>query len=173
MACRTLRLLPTPRKWQLFSIQSFCNLFVICPDSACTGSFVTLYSLYLLLQEMCVPAQAPQQRAPGAGSQPVSSWPPRTQQKGWGWGLRNGIYFFGAKNKKAYSVSLEAQTIMNPSVIMETWVRSPGWENPLEEEMAAHSVFFPGKCLWTEEPGGLYSPWGREESDMTERLNTN
>ena len=24
---------------------------------------------------------------------------------------------------------------------------------------------------WTEEPGGL-SPWGREESDMTERLST-
>ena len=22
---------------------------------------------------------------------------------------------------------------------------------------------------WTEEPGGLYSPWGRRESDPTER----
>ena len=43
--------------------------------------------------------------------------------------------------------------------IQETWVRSPGREDPLEEEMAIHSSFIAWKIPWTEEPGG-YSPWG-------------
>ena len=30
-----------------------------------------------------------------------------------------------------------AQTVKNPPVIQETWVRSLGWEDPLEMEMAA------------------------------------
>ena len=29
---------------------------------------------------------------------------------------------------------------------------------------------FPREILWTEEPGGLYSPWGHRESDRTEWL---
>ena len=39
----------------------------------------------------------------------------------------------------------------------ETWVRSPGWEEPLEEEMATHSNILAWKIPWTEEPGGLQS----------------
>ena len=39
---------------------------------------------------------------------------------------------------------------------------------PLEEEMATHSSILAWEILWTEEPSGLYSPWGRKESDMTE-----
>ena len=35
----------------------------------------------------------------------------------------------------------------------ETQVRSLGWEDPLEKEMAPTPVFLPGK--WPEEPGGL------------------
>ena len=38
----------------------------------------------------------------------------------------------------------------------------------LEEEMAAHSGIIAWRILWTEEPGGLCSPWGPEESDTTE-----
>ena len=34
---------------------------------------------------------------------------------------------------------------------------SPGWEDPLVEEMANHPVFLPGESLWTEEPGRLWS----------------
>ena len=37
----------------------------------------------------------------------------------------------------------------------ETWVRSLGWEDPLEEGMAAHSSIYAWRILWTEEPGGL------------------
>ena len=40
--------------------------------------------------------------------------------------------------------SLVAQTVQNPPAVQETWVRSLGWENPLEEGMATHSgiLFF-------------------------------
>ena len=39
----------------------------------------------------------------------------------------------------------------------EMWVRSLGWEDPLEEEMATHSSNLAWKIPWTEEPGGLQS----------------
>ena len=34
-------------------------------------------------------------------------------------------------------------------------VRSLGWEDPLEEEMATHSSILAWRILWTEEPSGL------------------
>ena len=37
----------------------------------------------------------------------------------------------------------------------ETQIRSPGWENPLEKEMATCSIIPAWKIPWTEEPGGL------------------
>ena len=33
----------------------------------------------------------------------------------------------------------------------------PGWEDPLEEEMAIHSSILAWKIPWTEEPGELQS----------------
>ena len=36
----------------------------------------------------------------------------------------------------------------------ETQVWLLGQEDPLEEEMATHSKFLPGKTPWTKEPGG-------------------
>ena len=38
-----------------------------------------------------------------------------------------------------------------------TWVRSLGWEDPLEEEMATHSNILAQKIPWTEDPGELWS----------------
>ena len=35
--------------------------------------------------------------------------------------------------------SLVAQMVKNPPAIQEAWVRSLGWEDPLEEGMATHS----------------------------------
>ena len=37
----------------------------------------------------------------------------------------------------------------------ETWVQSPGWKDPLEEETATHCSILTRRILWTEEPGGL------------------
>ena len=50
------------------------------------------------------------------------------------------------------------------------WVRSLGWEDPLEKGMAAHSSILAWRIPWTEEPGGLQS-MGSQESDTTWRLN--
>jgi len=42
----------------------------------------------------------------------------------------------------------------------ETQVWSLGQEDPLEKRMAAHSSIPAWRIPRTEEPGGLYSPWG-------------
>ena len=65
--------------------------------------------------------------------------------------------------------SLVAQMVKNLPAVWEVWVRSLGREDPLEKGMATHSCIIAWKIPWTEEPGG-YSPWGRKELDMTERL---
>ena len=41
------------------------------------------------------------------------------------------------------------------STMQETQVRSLGWEDPLEKEMAIHSRTIAWKIPWTEEPGRL------------------
>ena len=41
--------------------------------------------------------------------------------------------------------------------MQETWVRSLGEEDPLEEGMATHSSILAWRILWTEEPGKLQS----------------
>ena len=43
------------------------------------------------------------------------------------------------------------------SAMQETWVRSLGWEDPLEKEMAVHSSTVAWKIPWTEETGTLQS----------------
>ena len=45
----------------------------------------------------------------------------------------------------------------SPANVGETQVRSPGWEDPLEEEMATHCRILAWEIPWTEEPGGLQS----------------
>ena len=41
--------------------------------------------------------------------------------------------------------------------MQETQVRSLGWENPPEEDMATHSSILAWEIPWTEETGGLQS----------------
>ena len=41
--------------------------------------------------------------------------------------------------------------------MQETRVRSLGWEDPLEKEMATHSTIHAWEILWAEEIGGLQS----------------
>ena len=50
-----------------------------------------------------------------------------------------------------------AQMVKRLSAMQETWVRSLGWEDPLEKEMAAHCSILAWKIPWTEYPGGLQS----------------
>ena len=50
-----------------------------------------------------------------------------------------------------------AQRLKCLPAMQETWVRSLGWEDPLEKEMATHSSILAQRIPWTEEPGRLQS----------------
>ena len=54
-------------------------------------------------------------------------------------------------------ISLVAQRLKRLPAMWETWVRSLGWEDPLEKEMATHSSILAWRIPWMEEPGGLQS----------------
>ena len=45
--------------------------------------------------------------------------------------------------------------VKSPPAMQETWVWSPGGEDPLEKEMATHSSILTWRISWTEVPGGL------------------
>ena len=51
--------------------------------------------------------------------------------------------------------SLVAQRLKRLPAMWETWVRSLGWEDPLEKEMTTLSSILAWRIPWTEEPGGL------------------
>ena len=57
-----------------------------------------------------------------------------------------------------YSLAyLVAQLVKNLLARQETWVRSLGWEDPLEKEMTTRSSILAWRIPWTEESGGLQS----------------
>ena len=56
------------------------------------------------------------------------------------------------------------QLVKNPPAVQETPVPFLGWEDSLEKGKATHSSILAWRIH------GLYSPWGRKESDMTEQL---
>ena len=62
--------------------------------------------------------------------------------------------------------SLVAQMVRNRPVIWESSVRSLGWKDPREEDMATHYSILAWRIPWTEEPYGLQTMG----SDMTEWL---
>ena len=59
-----------------------------------------------------------------------------------------------------------APSVRNPPAIPEARVRSLGWEDALEKEIATHSSILAWRTPWTEEPGGLRS-MESQELDMT------
>ena len=54
-----------------------------------------------------------------------------------------------------------AQTIKKLPAMWETWVRSLGWEDPLEKGIATHTSVLAWRISWTEEPGRL-QPMGSQ-----------
>ena len=60
-----------------------------------------------------------------------------------------------ATSEFGFDGSLMAQMLKNLPSMQETWVRSPGREDPLEKGMATHSSILAWRIPWTEEPGGL------------------
>ena len=45
--------------------------------------------------------------------------------------------------------SLVAQLVKNPPAMWESWVRSLGWEGPLEKGEATHSSILAWRIPWT------------------------
>ena len=54
-----------------------------------------------------------------------------------------------------------AQRLKRLPIMRETWVRSLGWEDPLEKGTATQSSILAWRIPWSV-------PWGHKESDMTE-----
>ena len=65
---------------------------------------------------------------------------------------------------KYFRACLVAQLVKNSSAMWETWIRSLGWEDPLEKGKATHSSILAWRIPWT-----VY-PWGHKESDMSEQI---
>ena len=57
---------------------------------------------------------------------------------------------------------LVPQAVKNLPAMWETWVPSLGWGDPQRREQLPAPIFWPGEFH------GLYRPWRRKESDMTE-----
>ena len=60
--------------------------------------------------------------------------------------------------------SLVAQMVKNPPAMQETWVQSLGWEDPLEEGMATHSLILArripmGRGAWRATVHGVTKSW--------------
>ena len=53
-----------------------------------------------------------------------------------------------------YQASLVAQLVKNPPAMWETWVRSLGWEDPLEKGKATHSSILAWRIPWTVQSMG-------------------
>ena len=45
--------------------------------------------------------------------------------------------------------SLVTQLVKNPPTLLETWVQSLGWEDPLEKGKATHSSILAWRILWS------------------------
>ena len=61
-----------------------------------------------------------------------------------------------------------AQTGQHLSTMRETGVRSLGWEDPLEKEMAIHSRTIAWKIPWAEEPGRLQSMGSQSRTQLSD-----
>ena len=62
--------------------------------------------------------------------------------------------------------SLVAQMVKNPAAVRDIWVRSLGWEDPLEKGKATHCTILTWRIPWTVQCVGS------KESDVTEQLST-
>ena len=58
-----------------------------------------------------------------------------------------------------------AQMVKRLPAMWRTGIRSLGWKDPLEKEMATHSSILAWKIPWMKETGGLHSPWGHNHNN--------
>ena len=66
-----------------------------------------------------------------------------------------GSYRVGHDWSDLAAAAAMAQMGRNQPAMRETWIRSLGWEDPLEKAWQPTLVFLPGVFPWTEEPGRI------------------
>ena len=65
-----------------------------------------------------------------------------------------------------------AQMVKNPPAMWETWVRTLGWEDPLEEDMATYPIILAWRIPMDKGAWWATVYGGPKELDTTERLST-
>ena len=58
------------------------------------------------------------------------------------------------RSHSTIKASVVAQLVKNPPAMWETWVRSPGWEDPLEKGKATYSSMLAWRIPWTAQSVG-------------------
>ena len=67
-----------------------------------------------------------------------------------------------------FRASLVAQRLKRLPAMRETLVRSLGWEDPLEKEMATHSSILAWRIPWRKEPGRLQSTGSQSQTQLSD-----
>ena len=99
-----------------------------------------------------------QQNTPLSADQPT--WPVHSSQHPQGqWGSEGPSFCFwnevsdflseAESPSPPFAKSLVAQLGKNPAAMWETWVRSLGWEDPLDKQTATHSSILAWRIPWT------------------------
>ena len=131
--------------------QAMC--FVYLNLSAMVWIFVSHKWYVVVLTAKCLPNSCGFHSCPNAGSILISGPGIEPMSPA----LEGGFLTTRPPEK----TSLVAQTVKRLSTMRESQVRSLGWEDPLEKEMAIHSRTIAWKIPWTEEPGRL-QPMGSQ-----------
>ena len=71
-------------------------------------------------------------------------------------------------SKFADILSAIAQLVKNLFAMQKTQVQFPGWEDPLEKEMATHSCILAWGIPWTEEPGKVWFKRSQSRTQLSD-----
>ena len=88
------------------------------------------------------------------------SWWKSSQFVVWIWSISRvliWLLFFFLDNFVQFYHCFLGRGFINFFTILENWIWSLSWEDPLEKEMATHSSILAWRIPWTEDSGGLQS----------------
>ena len=109
---------------------------------------------HFLLQCMKVKSESEVAESCPTLSNPMDCSPPGSSIHGI---FQARVLEWGAIAFSSIGASLVAQVVKNLPGMQKTWVRSLGWEDPLEKEMATNSSVLASRIPGTQAPGGLPS----------------
>ena len=71
--------------------------------------------------------------------------------------MQRGSYVLISYVSFVLLLSYMTQMVKSLSAVWDTWIRSLGWEDSLEKEMATYSSILDWEMPWTQESGRLQS----------------